>query len=208
MYVQLFSLLREEVAAAGPGAYLLLIGHNVKSEGLQAMRAWHGQGNALCSSCAPSVTFCTAGLHPAWPCTLPYPHLGPLTPTRRHGGHSPPPSPPPTTTTHHPRAPARWPAEFDLPVLLRHAAGAALPTLRHARFLDTLLLANRLLPNTGGPGEPEDRKLPTLFEFFSGAPPREAHRALSDCWSNATVLHGLLDRLPGLPGGAAPRRGS
>lgn len=121
VYVQLFSLLREEVAAAGPGAYLLLIGHNVK--------------------------------------------------------------------------------KFDLPVLLRHAAGAALPTLRHARFLDTLLLAHRLLPNTGGPGEPEDRKLPTLFEFFSGAPPREAHRALSDCWSNATVLHGLLDRLPGLPDG-------
>lgn len=138
-----------------------------------------------------------------------------LPPSRAPHTHSPPRrplatpiTPPTTTTTHHSRAPTRWPAEFDLPVLLRHAAGAALPTLRHARFLDTLLLANRLLPNTGGPGEPEDRKLPTLFEFFSGAPPTEAHRALSDCWSNATVLHGLLDRLPGLPGGAAPRRGS
>lgn len=32
VYIELFSLLREEVAAAGPGAYLLLIGHNVRSE--------------------------------------------------------------------------------------------------------------------------------------------------------------------------------
>lgn len=57
----------------------------------------------------------------------------------------------------------------------------------------------------GGPGEPKDRKLSTLFKFFSGAEPAEAHRALADCRSNALVLHALLDRMPGLPGGAALR---
>ncbi|KAL4452493.1 hypothetical protein ABPG75_008155 [Micractinium tetrahymenae] len=126
VYIELFSLLRNEVAAAGPGAYLLLIGHNIRA--------------------------------------------------------------------------------FDLPIMVRHASRAALPTLRHARFLDTLVLSRHLLPDTGGRGEPDNRKLSTLYEFFSGAPPEEAHRALSDCRSNALVLQALLDRLPGLPAGPSLER--
>lgn len=195
VYRELFSLLREEVAAAGPGAYLLLIGHNVRSEcgapgacpnenlpgACINTRVAEWQTHGTGATCAELHDCVAAWPHPPRRCRL-----------------LPPPKPPHISHA----------AAFDLPILLRHAARATLPTLRHARFLDTLVLAKHLLRDTGGPGEPENRRLSTLFEFFTGAPPTEAHRALSDCRSNASVLEALLGRLPGLPGEAPPRRPS
>ena len=90
-------------------------------------------------------------------------------------------------------------AEFDLPILLRRAEDAGYPQLRHARYLDTCLLAKELLPAHGA-GGPDNCKLPTLYKHFTGTEPVGNHRAALDCEFNREVLVHLLRRMQ-LPGG-------
>lgn len=97
------------------------------------------------------------------------------------------------------------PADYDLKLLQRQAQEAQLPLLRHARFLDTLRLAEHLrIPGTGN-------SLGDLHRLFTGAAHGGAHRALADCRANETVLRGLLGHmfpggLPGEMGGGAQLR--
>jgi DNA polymerase III epsilon subunit-like protein len=94
---------------------------------------------------------------------------------------------------------------FDLPILRRHAQDCGYPHLRHARYLDTYLLAKALLPGKQA-GRPNSRKLATLYEFYTGIVPVGNHRAAADCEYNREVLVHLLRHMqlpgagPGPPG--------
>lgn len=77
-------------------------------------------------------------------------------------------------------------------MLLRYAEERGLPQLRAARWLDTLPLAMEALPSTGGPGEPPNRKLGSLYKFYTGREADMAHAALADCQYNLEVLARLL----------------
>lgn len=149
-YPRFVSFLRQQVEAAGAGAYLVLIGHNIKGEDAAAV--------CCCSCVGPQVW--------VWS-LLPFGCLA---------------------------------AAFDFPKLHRQANSTGLPLLRHARFLDTSSLARVVFPSPGEPGQPKDRKLETLYTFFSGERPDVSHRAVEDCRSNLLVLQHLLRDLLQLPG--------
>jgi DNA polymerase III epsilon subunit-like protein len=94
---------------------------------------------------------------------------------------------------------------FDIKVLAGQAAASGLPTLRHARFLDTVFLARALFPGSGAEGDPSlppNKSLAGLYTFFAGRAPHKSHGALEDCDSNRLVLEQLLRRMPDVPGGA------
>ena len=99
-------------------------------------------------------------------------------------------------------------AEFDLPILLRHAQEGGYPQLRHARYLDTYILARAVLPRPDA-GGPPNYTLAALYEFYTGTVPVGNHRAAADCEFAREVLVHLVRcmQLPGagLPGGTVGR---
>lgn len=179
VYQQFLGLLQRHMEGAEPGAYLLLIGHNIRSEwgvatlcsrprpqaesGI-AQAVARGQDCLLVPAFAVEPAHCFVFCRAICTRTL-----------------LPPPSPP---------------ADYDLKLLQRQAQETQLPLLRHARFLDTLRLAEHLrIPGTGN-------SLGDLHRLFTGAAHDGAHRALADCRANETVLRGLLGHMfpGGLPG--------
>lgn len=187
VYPSFLAFLRRQVQAAGPGAYLLLVGHNIRGKcgplPLLLPRA------RLCRGGVCAELLCRGGASPVGLTPLCAPAPGHLT-----SPHLTPPH----------LSPPHLSAVFDIKVLASQAAASGLPTLRHARFLDTVFLARALFPGSGAEGDPSlppNKSLAGLYTFFAGRVPHKSHGALEDCDSNRLVLEQLLLRMPDVPGG-------
>lgn len=142
---------RRQVEAAGPGAYPLLIAHNLKSA------PWGGGQQGHTAGSEPGLAGCTQ---------VP----GEMSESVLCASLS-----------------ASSSADFDAPFIKRFANQSGLPQLRHARFLDSLLLARAVLP--------APRDLGALYKQFTGRE-FDAHRAMADCLALREVLVHLLAKHP------------